>query len=134
MTSMTSRAPTSKTPTLKTMRQRPTKGTPMRRPPRKRPKRPWRLYLRRGALPLLLAASLAVSGFLGWTVWQEHQVKLAGEQAQQAAIAYAQVLTSIDSNKVDENFRQVLDGATGEFKAMYPQSGGKLRHALRQKK
>ena len=95
-----------------------------------RHKRPWRLYLRRGALPLLLVASLAVSGLLGWKVWQEHQVKLAGQQAQQAAVAYAQVLTSIDSNKVDENFRQVLDGATGEFKDMYTQSSVQLRQLL----
>ncbi len=95
-----------------------------------RPKRPWRLHLRRGALPLLLIASLAVSGFLGWKVWQEHQVKLAGQQAQQAAVAYAQVLTSIDSNKVDENFKQVLDGATGEFKDMYTQSSVQLQQLL----
>lgn len=87
-------------------------------------------YLRRSILPLLLVASLAVSGFLGWRQWQDHRVKLAGEQAQQAAIAYAQVLTSIDSNKVDENFRQVLDGATGEFKDMYTQSSVKLRQLL----
>lgn len=97
---------------------------------RERRKRPWRRYLRRSVLPLLLVASLAVSGFLGWRQWQEHQVKAAGEQAQQAAIAYAQVLTSIDSNKVDENFKQVLDGATGEFKDMYTQSSVKLRHLL----
>jgi Mce-associated membrane protein len=96
----------------------------------KRGTRPWRQYLRRGALPLLLAASLAVSGFLGWKQWQEHQIKQAGQQAQQAAIAYAQVLTSIDSNKVDENFRQVLDGATGEFKDMYTQSSVQLRQLL----
>jgi Mce-associated membrane protein len=96
----------------------------------RRPKRPWRHYLRRGILPLLLIASLAVSGFLGWKQWQEHQVKLAGQQAQQAAVAYAQVLTSIDSNKVDENFRQVLDGATGEFKDMYTQSSVQLRQLL----
>lgn len=57
-------------------------------------------------------------------------MKAAGEQAQQAAIAYAQVLTSIDSNKVDENFKQVLDGATGEFKDMYTQSSVKLRQLL----
>lgn len=92
--------------------------------------RPWGQYLRRGALPLLLVASLAVSGFLGWKLWQEHEVKAAGEQAQQAAIAYAQVLTSIDANKVDENFRQVLDGATGEFKDMYTQSSVQLRQLL----
>ena len=95
-----------------------------------RPKRPWRQYLRRSLLPLLLIASLAVSGFLGWKQWQEHQVKLAGQQAQQAAVAYAQVLTSIDANKVDENFRQVLDGATGEFKDMYTQSSVQLRQLL----
>jgi Mce-associated membrane protein len=95
-----------------------------------RPKRPWRQYLRRSTLPLLLIASLAVSGFLGWKQWQEHQDKLAGQQAQQAAVAYAQVLTSIDSNKVDENFRQVLDGATGEFKDMYTQSSVQLRQLL----
>lgn len=97
---------------------------------RERRKRPWRRYLRRSVLPLLLVASLAVSGFLGWRQWQEHQVKAAGEQAQQAAIAYAQVLTSIDSNKVDENFKQVLDGATREFKDMYTQSSVKLRQLL----
>jgi Mce-associated membrane protein len=96
----------------------------------KRSKRPWKQYLRRGALPLLLVASLAVSGFLGWKQWQEHQIKQAGQQAQQAAIAYAQVLTSIDSNNVDQNFRQVLDGATGEFKDMYSQSSVQLRQLL----
>ncbi len=92
--------------------------------------RPWGRYLRRSLVPLLLVASLAVSGVLGWKLWQEHQVKLAGQQAQQAAIAYAQVLTSIDSNKVDENFRQVLEGATGEFKDMYTQSSVQLRQLL----
>lgn len=92
--------------------------------------RPWGRYLRRSLLPLLLAASLAVNGFLGWQQWQQHRVKEAGRQAQQAAIAYAQVLTSIDSNKVDENFRQVLDGATGEFKDMYTQSSVQLRQLL----
>ena len=101
-----------------------------KRPQAERRKRPWKHYLRRSVLPALLIASLAVSGFLGWRQWQEHQVKLAGEQAQQAAIAYAQVLTSIDSNKVDENFRQVLDGATGEFKDMYTQSSVNLRQLL----
>lgn len=102
---------------------------------RKRPrKQDLRQYLRRGILPLLLVASLAVSGFLGWRQWQDHRVRLAGEQAQQAAISYAQVLTSIDSNKVDENFRQVLDGATGEFKDMYTQSSVKLRQLLIDKK
>lgn len=96
----------------------------------KRFSRPWRHYLRRSILPVLLAASLAVSGYLGWLQWQAHQVKVAGQEAQQAAIKYAGVLTSIDSNNVDENFRQVLDGATGEFKDMYTQSSVQLRQLL----
>ncbi|BAX93139.1 hypothetical protein MSG_02998 [Mycobacterium shigaense] len=106
-----------------------------KRPEAVRSKRSWRKYLqrqylRRAVLPLLLVASLSVSGLLGWKLWQEHEVEAAGRQAQQAAIAYAQVLTSIDSNKVDENFRQVLDGATGEFKDMYTQSSVQLRQLL----
>lgn len=106
-------------------------GLLKRKSPRaQRAKRPWRQYLRRSALPALLVASLAVSGYFGWRQWQDHQVTAAGEQAQQAAIAYAQVLTSIDSNKVDDNFKQVLDGATGEFKDMYTQSSVKLRQLL----
>lgn len=95
-----------------------------------RRKRPWGRYLRRSVLPVLLVASLTVSGLLGWRQWQEHQVKIAGQQAQQAAVTYAQVLTSIDSNNVDQNFRQVLDGATGEFKDMYTQSSVQLRQLL----
>ena len=95
-----------------------------------RPQRRWGQYLRRGAMPLLLAASLAVSGFLGWMQWQQYQAKEAGQQAQQAAVKYAQVLTSIDSTNVEENFRQVLDGATGEFKDMYTQSSVQLRQLL----
>jgi Mce-associated membrane protein len=83
-----------------------------------------------GALVTLLLAALATSGYLGWTSWQQREVNRAGEQAQEAAVAYAQVLTSIDSNKVDDNFNQVLDGATGEFKDMYSQSSMQLRQLL----
>lgn len=82
------------------------------------------------ALGAAFAALLGTSGFLGWQLWQQHQLKVAGEEAQRAAVSYAQVLTSIDSNKVDENFKQVLDGATGEFKDMYSQSSVELRQLL----
>ncbi|MEI6251305.1 MAG: DUF3329 domain-containing protein [Mycobacteriaceae bacterium] len=76
------------------------------------------------------AALLAATGALGWQVWQQHQIKNASQEAQRAAVSYAQVLTSIDSNKVDENFKDVLDGATGEFKDMYSQSSVELRQLL----
>ena len=77
-----------------------------------------------------LAALLAATGALGWQVWQQHQIKQASQEAQRAAVSYAQVLTSIDSNKVDENFKDVLDGATGEFKDMYSKSSVELRQLL----
>ncbi|OFB40091.1 hypothetical protein BA059_10660 [Mycolicibacterium sp. (ex Dasyatis americana)] len=83
-----------------------------------------------GALAVVFVAALALSGFLGWQAWQGHQVAQAGKQAQDAAVSYAQILTSIDSNKVDENFNQVLAGATGEFKDMYSQSSMQLRQLL----
>ncbi|OMC00217.1 hypothetical protein A5733_04420 [Mycobacterium sp. NS-7484] len=83
-----------------------------------------------GAGVVVFVAALALSGFLGWQLWQTKQVAQASRQAQDAAVAYAQILTSIDSNKVDENFNQVLAGATGEFKDMYSQSSMQLRQLL----
>lgn len=77
-----------------------------------------------------LIAALAGAGFFGWKFWQQHQLDQAREAAQRAAVSYAQVLTSVDSNNVDENFRQVLDGATGEFKDMYSKSSVELRQLL----
>ncbi|MFY9335107.1 MAG: hypothetical protein WAO90_03790, partial [Mycobacterium sp.] len=78
----------------------------------------------------VLAALVGATGFLGWTVWQQHQLSAASQEAQRAAVSYAEVLTSIDSDKVDENFKEVLDGATGEFKDMYSQSSVELRQLL----
>ncbi len=83
-----------------------------------------------GALAGVCGGLLVASGILGWQVWQQHQIKTASTEAQRAAVSYAQVLTSIDSNKVDENFKDVLDGATGEFKDMYSQSSVELRQLL----
>ena len=73
---------------------------------------------------------LAGTGALGWQVWQARQIDHAGQEAQRTAVSYAQVLTSIDSNNVDQNFKEVLDGATGEFKDMYSQSSVELRQLL----
>ena len=83
-----------------------------------------------GAIAGVCGGLLVATGLLGWQVWQQHQIKVASTEAQRAAVSYAQVLTSIDSNKVDENFKDVLDGATGEFKDMYSQSSVELRQLL----
>ncbi|KUI44298.1 hypothetical protein AU197_03230 [Mycobacterium sp. IS-1590] len=92
--------------------------------------RNWRRPVLRGALVLAFVVLLGATGFLGWQLWQERQIAQAGEQARVAAVTYAQILTSIDSAKVDENFDAVLDGATGEFKDMYSQSSSQLRQLL----
>lgn len=90
----------------------------------------WRRILLRAGAVVLFLAPVGLSGFLGWQLWQQHQIARASDEARQAAVSYAQVLTSIDSNKVDENFNQVLDGSTGEFKDMYSKSSMQLRQLL----
>lgn len=94
------------------------------------PARRWRRRALLGAVVVAFLALLGATGLLGWQLWQERQVDDAGEQAREAAVNYAQTLTSIDSAKVDENFDAVLDGATGEFKDMYSQSSNQLRQLL----
>lgn len=86
--------------------------------------------LRTALISAAFAVLVLLAGFLGWKVWEQQQLNQAREEAQRAAVSYAQVLTSIDSDNVDENFKQVLDGATGEFKDMYSQSSVELRQLL----
>jgi Mce-associated membrane protein len=95
-----------------------------------RPLRSWPRRVLVGTVTVLFVAALGVSGILGWMLWQQRELTHAGQRAQASAVAYATVLTSIDSNKVDENFNQVLDGATGEFKDLYSQSSTQLRQLL----
>lgn len=92
--------------------------------------RRWPRLVRRGLLWALIVGLLGASGFLGWQVWQQREIATASRDAQAAAVHYAQVLTSIDSNNVDQNFAEVLNGATGEFKDMYSQSSAQLRQLL----
>ena len=86
--------------------------------------------VQRTLLGALIVALIGGSGFLGWQAWRQHQVEVASQEGQAAAVRYAQVLTSIDSNNVDQNFTDVLNGATGEFKDMYSQSSAQLRQLL----
>jgi Mce-associated membrane protein len=74
--------------------------------------------------------AFSVAAVLGWQLWREHTVSAAGEAAKQAAINYAQVLTSIDSDNVDQNFADVLNGATGDFKDKYTKASVQLRQLL----
>lgn len=92
-----------------------------------------RRWLRRilaAAAGVVFVAALGLSGFLAWQLKQQHDTAAAGRAALATAQRYAVVLTSIDTNNIDQNFTQVLDGATGEFKDMYSQSATQLRQVL----
>ena len=79
---------------------------------------------------VVLVAALGTSGFLGWKLKERDDTAAAGRAALAAAQRYAVTLTSVDANNIDQNFTQVLDGATGEFKDMYSQSASQLRQVL----
>ncbi|MDT5386682.1 MAG: Mce-associated rane protein [Mycobacterium sp.] len=79
---------------------------------------------------ILFVAALGLSGFLGWQLKQQHDTAAAGDAALAVARSYAVTLTSVDTKDIDQNFAQVLDGATGEFKDLYSQSATQLRQVL----
>ncbi|CAJ1586824.1 hypothetical protein [[Mycobacterium] wendilense] len=83
-----------------------------------------------GAGALTFTAAVAAAGLLAWQVKQHHDLESAGIAALDTARNYAVTLTSVDDGNIDENFEQVLDGATGEFRDIYGQSSAQLRQAL----
>ncbi len=90
----------------------------------------WKRYARIGLVTAIFVGAFGIAGVLGWKLWEQHVLAKAGQDAQQTAINYAQVLTSIDSNNLDQNFAEVLNGATGDFKDMYTKESMKLRQLL----
>jgi len=73
---------------------------------------------------------LGLSGFLGWRLKQVDDTAAAGKAALEAARNYAVILTTLDTRDLDTNYRQALDGATGEFKDEYSQGSAQLRQIL----
>lgn len=79
---------------------------------------------------LAIATAVAAVGGGGWLGVQHYETHLAGAEALEAAEAYVLRLTNIDADDVDRSFAQIVDGSTGEFKAMHTRSGGKIRQQL----
>ncbi|MCH9728496.1 MAG: Mce protein [Actinomycetia bacterium] len=92
--------------------------------------RRWKRHARIGLVAAVYLGAFGLAGFLGWKLWEQHTLNKAVQDAQQTAVNYAQVLTSIDSNTLDQNFSEVLNGATGEFKDMYSRDSMQLRQLL----
>jgi Mce-associated membrane protein len=97
--------------------------------PQERPKI-GRIKAVRWAAAGVLAATLVGAGSEGWLLFQHHQTDVAAAQALDAAKKYVLTLTSVDTNAIDKNFAEVLDGSTGEFKDMYTKSTAQLRQTL----
>ncbi|MED5813341.1 DUF3329 domain-containing protein [Mycolicibacterium sp. 050232] len=93
-------------------------------------RRRWTYWAVRALIFIIFVAAVALSAFLGWQHKQHTDVTDAGNTALDTAKSYAIALTSIDTNAIDNNFAQVLNGATGEFKDMYSQSATQLRQVL----
>lgn len=89
-----------------------------------------RVNVARRAAAAVLAVVLAGAGYEGWLLFQHHQKDVAAAQALTAAKKYILSLTSVDTNAIDKNFAEVLDGSTGEFKDMYTKSSAQLRQTL----
>ena len=79
---------------------------------------------------LIFVAALGSSGYFGWQYKQQKDIDSASRAALSSAKRFAVTLTSIDTNSVDQNFTQVVDGSTGEFKDIYSQSANQLRQVL----
>lgn len=79
---------------------------------------------------LVVAAIAGVAGYEGWLLFQHHREDIAATQAQAAAQKYAVTLTSTDPNAIDQNFADIIDGATGDFKDTYTKASSRLRKML----
>ena len=79
---------------------------------------------------VVLVAALGLSAFLGWRLKQLDDTAAAGRAALAAARNYAVILTTLDATDIDKNYRQALDGATGQFKDEYSQGSTQLRQVL----
>lgn len=82
------------------------------------------------ALTVIAVVSSACAGVFGWKLMDRAETDAAARQAAATARNYAVTLTSIDSQHIDQNYAEVLNGATGEFKDMYSQSSGQLKKLL----
>nr|WP_299577404.1 DUF3329 domain-containing protein [uncultured Williamsia sp.] len=96
-----------------------------------------RRLLARAVIGILLVAAViggVLAGIWGTSLQDREQVADAAKAAEDTARTYAVTLTSIDSATIDQNFQQVLDGATGSFKDMYAKSSDQLKTLLVQNK
>ena len=94
------------------------------------PRTRWLHYTLTAVTILIFVVALGSSGYFGWQYKQQQDIDSASRAALLSAKRFAVTLTSIDTNSVDQNFTQVVEGSTGEFKDIYSQSASQLRQVL----
>lgn len=92
--------------------------------------RRWPRRVAVAALLLVTVVSLACAVVFGWQYNHARAIESAADQARATARNYAVTLTSVNADGLDQNFTDVLDGATGEFKDMYAKSSEQLKQLL----
>lgn len=90
------------------------------------PARPYRRWI----AAAVLALGVIGAGYEGWLLYAHHQRTVAAAQALETAEEYTLALTSVDPAAIDQNFAEIIDGATGEFKDVYSASSEQLRQLL----
>ncbi|MGV9797936.1 hypothetical protein ACWDTP_07735 [Mycobacterium sp. NPDC003449] len=92
--------------------------------------RRWAMPARKGLAVLLAVVILAGTAVLTWLWIGQRDRENAAREGLAAAQQFVGALTNIDAAHLDENFRLVIDGSTGEFRDMYGQSSAQLRQLL----
>jgi Mce-associated membrane protein len=84
----------------------------------------------RWVIAVVLIGIAAGTCLEAWLLIQHRQTTDASRQALSAATKFADVLITVDTNAVDKDFGDVLNGSTGEFKDMYGKSSTELRQLI----
>ncbi|MGH3737199.1 MAG: hypothetical protein ACRDT6_16520 [Micromonosporaceae bacterium] len=85
-------------------------------------------------LVLALVAAVAAAGWYGYQWYDGYRVREGHIQAQAAARQTVVDFLTISASSVDNDLKQVLEGATGEFKKQYEQGMSEVRTAVTENK
>ncbi|MGH3647458.1 MAG: hypothetical protein ACRDTM_09815 [Micromonosporaceae bacterium] len=86
------------------------------------------------ALAVALVATVAAAGWYGYQWYQEYQIRKGHTEAQAAARVTVVDFLTISASSVDNDLKQVLQGATGEFKKQYEGGMSEVRTAVTENK
>lgn len=111
-----------------------TPATNSRMPRRRRLRRPTSKAMAVGAAIILIAASLALTGYFVWADRIASQKRQRSAEFAAAARQNVMTLMSLDFNKTQEDMQRISDNATGSFKQHFPVVALQLTNGLQRSK